>query len=143
MNIRNLIQEKLDKILLQYGIMSHHIRRIEVDLITDENGKQININNNEYVIYRVASNKKRFYADGKATATQYYIDINYYYEYTKENTQITNAEQRVDLIINELLKDSHFKLVNGQNDLYDLDNLRRGINVEFSYLGVRDYGNQT
>lgn len=136
MNIRELIQNKLDKLLLQYGIMSHHIRRIEVDVITDENGNQININDNEYVIYRVVSSKKRFYADGKSLGEQFYIDINYYYEYTKQNSQITNAEQRVNLIINELLKDSHFKLVNGQNDLYDLDNLRRGINVEFSYLGV-------
>lgn len=136
MKIRNLIQNKLDDLLLKDGIMSHHIRRVEIDVITDTKGNQININNDEYVVYRVVSNKSRFYADGKAVATQFFIDISYYYRYNKCNLQIDVAETRIKSIIDYFLSDTHFKLINGQNDLPDIDNTYRGVNFEFSYLGV-------
>lgn len=136
MKIRNLVQNKLDNLLLKDGIMSHHIRRVEVDVITDSEGKQIDINNDEYVVYRVVSSKKRFYADGKAIGSQFFIDINYYYHYDKNNSQVDVAEKRIKSIIDELLTDTHFKVSNNQNDLPDLDNYYRGINVEFFYIGV-------
>lgn len=136
MKIRNLIQNKLDDLLLKDGIMSHHIRRVEIDVITDTKGNQININNDEYVVYRVVSNKNRFYADGKAVATQFFIDISYYYRYNKNDLQIDVAEARIKSIIDYFLSDTHFKLINGQNDLPDIDNTYRGVNFEFSYLGV-------
>lgn len=136
MKIRNLVQNKLDNLLLKDGIMSHHIRRVEVDVITDSEGKQIDTNNDEYVVYRVLPSKKRIYADGKPIATQYFIDVSYYYHYNKNNSQVDVAEKRIKSIIDEFLTDPHFKLANDQNDLPDLDNPYRGVNIELSYIGV-------
>ena len=34
MGVRQTVQAKLDKVLLPYGILSHHIRRVEVDKIS-------------------------------------------------------------------------------------------------------------
>ena len=46
------------------------------------------------------------------------------------------AEKRIKSIIDEFLTDPHFKLANDQNDLPDLDNPYRGVNIELSYIGV-------
>lgn len=137
MEIRELIQSKLDNLLLQYGILSHHIRREEVDTASDANGNPVEINNNEYVVYRIVTNKNRCYGDGKAKAKQFFVDINYYYIYQNDDTK-KHVESRINQIINAFLSDKQtkFTLINGQSDLYDQDNPYRGINVEFSYFGV-------
>ena len=62
-DIRTITQKILDSVLLADGIMSHHLRRIEVDEIKQAN-KKIAINKDEYVVYRVVSSRNRFYGDG-------------------------------------------------------------------------------
>ena len=64
MDIRTLTQQILDSVLLNDGILSHHIRRVEVDEIKHAT-KKIAVNKDEYVVYRVVSNKGRCYGDGK------------------------------------------------------------------------------
>ncbi len=46
MDIRTLTQQKLDSVLLNDGILSHHIRRVEVDEIKYST-KKITVNKDE------------------------------------------------------------------------------------------------
>ena len=39
MSVRQTVQAKLDKVLLPYGILSHHIRRVEVGKISNSTVK--------------------------------------------------------------------------------------------------------
>lgn len=135
MNIRTIVQSKLDNVLLPQGILSHHIRRVKTDIIS---GGDISVNNNEYVVFRVVSSKRRTFGDGRAKLVQHYIDVNYYYSYDKTESRYDDVETRVKNIINEFLSDKRFRLANDQSDIYDLDNPYRGINIEFLYIGLVD-----
>lgn len=139
MDIRTLTQQKLDSVLLNDGILSHHIRRVEVDEIKYST-KKITVNKDEYVVYRVVSNKGRCYGDGKAQLQQYYIDVNYYYSFDKNSKRFKDADKRIKKITQTFLADSRFRLANGQSDLYDLDSPYRGINIEFLFVGANDNG---
>lgn len=139
MDIRTLTQQILDSVLLNDGILSHHIRRVEVDEIKHAT-KKIAVNKDEYVVYRVVSNKGCCYGDGKAKLQQYYIDVNYYYSFDKNSKRFKDADKRIKKITQTFLADSRFRLANGQSDLYDLDNPYRGINIEFLFVGVNDNG---
>ena len=139
MDIRTLTQQKLDSVLLNDGILSHHIRRVEVDEIKHST-KKITVNKDEYVVYRIVSNKGRCYGDGKAQLQQYYIDVNYYYSFDKNSKRFKDADKRIKKITQTFLADSRFRLANGQSDLYDLDNPYRGINIEFLFVGANDNG---
>ena len=136
MNLRTLIQNQLDDILLPEGIMSHHLRRVKVDAISGTSAASVN--NDEYVVYRVVSGKNRAYGDGKPQAVQQYIDVNYYYSYDKNDARFIAADTRIKAIIKEFTADKRFRLANGQSDLYDIDNPYRGINIEFLFVGVID-----
>lgn len=138
MDIRTLTQQKLDSVLLPEGILSHHIRRVEISTIKNSTKP---VNKDEYVVFRIVSNKNRGYGDGKPKLLQFYIDINYYYSFDKNSKRFKDAEKRIKAIIKAFLADGKFKLANGQSDLYDLDNPYRGINIEFLFVGVNDYGN--
>ena len=129
MSVRQTVQAKLDKVLLPYGILSHHIRRVEVDKI---NGSTVKVNKDEYVVYRVVSSKGGAHGDGRAQIVRYYVDVNYYYE--KTDARFADAENRIKRIIAEFKSDRHFCIANGESDIYDIDNPYRGINVEFLYV---------
>ena len=134
MNIRTIVQSTLDNVLLADGILSHHLRRVKTDRIQGGG----TVSNDEYVVYRVVSSKRRTYGDGNAKLIQRYIDVNYYYTYEKTDSRFDAVESRVNNIIAEFLKDKQFRLANDQSDIYDLDNPYRGINVEFLYIGLVD-----
>jgi len=134
MNIRTIVQSTLDNVLLVDGILSHHLRRVKTDRIQSGG----TVSNDEYVVYRVVSSKRRTYGDGNAKLIQRYIDVNYYYTYEKTDSRFDAVESRVNNIIAEFLKDKRFRLANDQSDIYDLDNPYRGINVEFLYIGLVD-----
>lgn len=139
MKIRAIIQKTLDKILLPEGIVTSHLRRLEIDEVKVGN-KKIAVNKNEYVVFRIVSSQNKTFGDGNAQLYQYFIDVNYYYSYVKSDKDTKKAESRIEQIINAILALPNFKLANGQNDLYDLDNPYRGINVEFKYIEVADNG---
>lgn len=136
-DIRTITQKALDRILLPDGIMSHHLRRIEVDEIK-HGSKKISINQDEYVVYRIVSSRNRSYGDGEAKLQQIYIDINYYYSFDKNDKRFKDAAERIKTIQSTFLADARFKLANGQSDIDDLDNPYRGINIEFMFIGVCD-----
>lgn len=138
MDIRKITQQILDKILLPEGVISSHIRRVEVDSLRVKN-RTVNVNKDEYVIYRIVSSKQRTYGDGVAQLNQFYIDVNYYYAYDKADKRLNNVNTRIKNILEEFLSNPMFRLANGQSDLPDVDNPYRGINVEFLYIGVADY----
>ena len=56
MSLKSIAQKTLDNTLLQYGVLSHHLRRIKTDVIK---GLDVKVNDNEYVVYRI----KAFVAD--------------------------------------------------------------------------------
>lgn len=132
MNVKTDVQTKLDNCLLQYGILSHHIRRIKTDKIE---GKSVRVNIDEYVVYRLSCNPKS-YGDGNTLLTKRYIDVTYYYSHEKNDPRTVAAEKRVQDIINAFVADKRYRVVNGQSDLPDVDNEYRGINVEFSFIGA-------
>ena len=131
MGVRQTVQAKLDKVLLPYGILSHHIRRVEVDKIS---GSTVKVNQDEYVVYRVVSSKGGAHGDGRAQIVRYYVDVNYYYAYEKTDARFVDAENRIKRIIAGLKPAKHFCIANGESDIYDIDNPYRGINVEFLYV---------
>ena len=137
MDVRTLVQTKLDNVLLPQGILSHHMRRVEVGKIA---GTTVKVNADEYAVYRIISSTPGAYGDGRAQLTRYYIDVNYYYAYEKTDARYVEADSRIKAIISEFLSDKHFRLANGQSDIYDIDNPYRGINVEFLYLEASKHG---
>ncbi len=137
MSLRKIIQEKLDNVLLSSGVLSFHIRRLQVNTATVKiAGRTITINKDEYVVFRTVSSKRTAYGDGVAKLSRSYIDINYYYAYEKDDSNHDAVVERVKRVVNEFLTDKRFRLVNDQSDIYDLDNPYRGINVELSFTGV-------
>lgn len=137
MDLRALTQATLDKVLLPDGILSHHLRRVEVDKI---DGLKVKVNKDEYVVFRIVSSKGRAYGDGNAQLVRYYIDINYYYAYEKTDSRFVSANKRIKAIMSAFLADPRFHIANGQSDIYDLDNPYRGINIELLFVGVNDRG---
>lgn len=131
MGVRQTVQSKLDKVLLPYGILSHHIRRVEVGKVSNSTVK---VNQDEYVVYRIVSSKGGAHGDGCAQIVRYYVDVNYYYAYEKTDARFVDAEKRIKQIIAEFKSDKHFCIANGESDIYDIDNPYRGINVEFLYV---------
>lgn len=131
MTLKEIAQNILDNTLLQNGVLSHHIRRVKTDAI---NGLDVKINDNEYVVYRIVSSNDGAYGDGKAHCNRSYIDINYYYNYDKDDTRYVDVVARVESIINAFISDKHFRLKNAASDITDIDNPYRGINVEFMYV---------
>lgn len=137
MNVKNAIQEMLDRVLLPYGVVSNHLRHVEVDKIENSD---VTVNKDEYVVFRVLSNRPRKYGDGAQMLSRVYIDVNYYYSYEKTDDRVTGAENRLQAIKREILRDKHFRVANDVTPLPDVDNPYRGFNVEFAYIGVSDNG---
>lgn len=131
MSLKSIAQKILDNTLLQYGVLSHHIRRVKTDAIK---GLDAEINGNEYVVFRIVSSNDGLYGDGKAHGCRRYIDINYYYNYEKDDERYGDVVKRVQDVIKAFVADKHFRLKNAESDIADIDNPYRGINVEFSYL---------
>lgn len=132
MNVKTIIQQILDDVLLPYGVLSHHLRRVETDYIVNSG---VSVNPDEYVVYRVVTNRPRIYGDGAQALSRVCIDVNYYYAYGKTDPQFTGAESRLQAVINAVLCDKHFRLINDITDISDIDNPYRGLNVEFAYFG--------
>lgn len=137
MDVLTILQQALDRALLPYGVLSHHLRRVETDYIENYGVK---VNQDEYVVFRVVSNRPNAYADGVQTLSRVYVDVNYYYSYEKTDTRFTDAESRLQAVKREVLRDKRFRLVNDTTDIADVDNPYRGLNVEFAYIGVADNG---
>lgn len=130
-------QAKLDRVLLPYGITSHHLRRVEVDFI-ESDGQKIEVNRDEYVVFSLVSSPRGQYGDGRMLTERAYVDVNYYYLYEKTDARYKEVRARIKAIIKEFLSDSKIRLANGERDIYDLDNPYRGINVEFMFMGRFD-----
>ena len=137
MSLKTIAQKILDNTLLQYGVLSHHIRRVKTDAIK---GLDVAVNDNEYVVYRVVSSNDGLYGDGKAHGGRRYIDINYYYNYDKDDAQYNVVVARIKDIIKAFVADKHFRVKNAESDIADIDNPYRGINVELSYLEAINRG---
>lgn len=135
-DIRKIVQKLLDGALLQDGIISQNLRHEDVDSIKDS---KVKINKDEYVVYRVISSSNRVYGDGEGIIMQYRIDVNYYYKANKTfEKNRRSANDRAKQIQSAILSDKNFRLYVGQNDIYDLDNPFRGINMQFTYYGAAD-----
>lgn len=135
MNAINKIQTILDSVLLKNGILSSHQRRIQVNEIENYN---IQVNQDEYVVYRIVSTKARFFGDGKKQALQTNIDINYFYRFDKNSNTVDKALDRIHLISKTFESLNEWRIINGLNELYDLDNDFRGFNLEVALLEVGD-----
>lgn len=135
MNVISKVQKLLDSVLLQYGILSAHQRRILVNGIENFN---VQANQDEYVVYRIVSTKARFFGDGKKRALQTNIDINYFYRFDKNSNTVDKALDRIHLIIKTFESLNEWRIINGLNELYDLDNDFRGFNLEVALLEVGD-----
>lgn len=135
MNAINKIQTILDSVLLKNGILSSHQRRIQVNEIENYN---IQVNQDEYVVYRIVSTKSRFFGDGKKRALQTNIDINYFYRFDKNSNTVDKALDRIHLISKTFESLNEWRIINGLNELYDLDNDFRGFNLEVALLEVGD-----
>ncbi len=137
MNVKDAIQQALDRVLLPFGVVSNHLRRVEVDKIENSD---VTVNKSEYVVFRVISNRPRKYGDGVQMLSRAYVDVNYYYSYEKTDPRVTTAESRLQAAKREILRDKHFRVANDVTPLPDVDNPYRGFNVEFAYIGVSDNG---
>lgn len=137
MDATTILQQALDRALLPYGVLSHHLRRVETGYIENSDVK---VNQDEYVVFRVVSNRPHTYGDGAQTLSRVYIDVNYYYSYEKTDARFADVLTRLQAVKREVLCDKHFRLVNDAADISDVDNPYRGVNVEFVYIGVADNG---
>ncbi len=132
MSVKDIVQEILDNTLLQYGVLSHHLRHIKTD---DIQGLDVKVNGNEYVVYRFVSSNGCMYGDGEAQASRTNVDINYYYNYEKDDSRYNEVVERIKAVKKAFKATKRFRLKNGESDIYELDNNPyRGINIEFSYL---------
>lgn len=133
MDVRTIIQETLDNTLLRYGVLSNHLRRVETDYIENSD---VQINNNEYVVFRVISDRPRVYGDGVCTLNRAYIDVNYYYTYEKTDPRYLDVQARLQAVKRAILNDKRFRIANDAADIADIDNPYRGLNVEFVFFGA-------
>ena len=137
MDVRTVIQEILDNTLLPYGVLSNPLRRIETDYIENSD---VAVNKDEYVVFRVVSDRPHTYGDGVCTLSRVYIDVNYYYSYEKTDPRYTDVQNRLQAVKRAILSDKRFRLANDAADIADIDNPYRGLNVEFVYFEVADNG---
>ena len=61
MDVRTVIQKILDDTLLPYGVLSNHLRRVDADYIENSD---VAVNKDEYVVFRVVSNRPHTFGDG-------------------------------------------------------------------------------
>lgn len=137
MNVTAVIQQILDDTLLPFGVLSNHLRRVKADNIEN---MQVEINNDEYVVYKIVSNNPKTYGDGKPKTHRVYIDVNYYYLYEKTDPRCSGVDERLKAIKTAILADPHFNLANDESDIPDTDNPYHGVNIEFVCVGAVDYG---
>ncbi len=137
MDVKTIAQKILDRVLLPFGVVSHNLRRVKVDEIENIDVK---VNDDEYVVFRVLTNRPRKYGDGAQMLSRAYVDVNYYYLYEKTDPRYLDAESRLQAVKREFLSDPHFRLANDTTDIPDVDNPYRGFNVEFAYIGVSENG---
>lgn len=137
MDVRTIIQEKLDNTLLPYGVLSNHLRRVETDYIENSD---VSVNNNEYVVFRIVSDRPHTYGDGVCTLNRAYIDVNYYYLYEKTDPRYNDVQDRLQAVKRAILHDKRFRIANDASDIADIDNPYRGLNVEFVFFGAADNG---
>ena len=137
MDVRTVIQKILDDTLLPYGVLSNHLRRVDADYIENSD---VAVNKDEYVVFRVVSNRPHTFGDGACTLSRVYIDDNYYYSYEKTDPRYTDAQARLQAVKNAVLSNKRFRLANDASDIADIDNPYRGLNVEFVYFEVADNG---
>lgn len=132
MDVNEIVQEILDRELLPFGVVSHDTRHVKIDNI---DGSDVPVNHDEYVVYRVLSNRPRGYGDGAQTLSRVYVDVNYYYTYEKTDARVKAVKSRLQAVKREILRDAHFRIANDITDTPDVDNPYRGLNVEFAYIG--------
>lgn len=137
MDARKTTQEILDGAMLKYGIMSHHIKRVDVDKIVG-GGK---INEDEYVVYRVINTPTKTHGDGCVIIKSQNVDVNYYYKYNRNAGDTRAGVVRMNEIEAAFRSHPHCKIANGQSDLYDTDGGFRGINIEVRFWEVVNGGN--
>lgn len=125
------IQQILDGCLLSRGILSHHMRRRPVNEIAG-GGKACD---DKYVVYRIVTQRGRVYGDGKRLLSRVSFDVNFYYKDTSKNSDAVAAAAIVKEIEAAFVAANWF-IVNGQTDLYDIDNAQKGINIEVARNGV-------
>lgn len=136
MNVTAIMQQILDETLLPFGVLSNHLRRVEADNIANS---QVKVNGDEYVVYKIVSNRPKTYGDGKAKTRRVYIDVNYYYLYEKTDPRYSGIDERLKAIKCAVLQDPHFAIANDESDIPDSNNPYRGVNIEFVYIGAVDY----
>ena len=107
MNVTAIMQQILDETLLPFGVLSNHLRRVEADNIANS---QVKVNGDEYVVYKIVSNRPKTYGDGKAKTRRVYIDVNYYYLYEKTDPRYSGIDERLKAIKRAVLQDPHFPL---------------------------------
>ena len=137
MNVTAIIQKILDDTLLPFGVITNHLRRVKTDNIAN---LQVKVNADEYVVYKIVSNRPKTYGDGNAKTRRVYIDVNYYYLYEKHDPRYSGVDERLKAIKRAVLQDPHFALANDESDIPDSNNPYRGVNIEFVYIGTVDYG---
>lgn len=137
MNVTAIMQQILDETLLPFGVLSNHLRRVKTESIEN---MQVKVNNDEYVVYKIVSNRPKTYGDGKAKTRRVYIDVNYYYLYEKTDPRYSGIDERLKAIKRAVLQDPHFAIANDESDIPDSNNPYRGVNIEFVYIGAVDYG---
>ena len=137
MNVTAIMQKILDDTLLPFGVLSNHLRRVKADKIANS---QVKVNGDEYVVYKIVSNRPKTYGDGKAKTRRVYIDVNYYYLYEKTDPRYSGIDERLKAIKRAVLQDPHFAIANDESDIPDSNNPYRGVNIEFVYIGAVDYG---
>lgn len=137
MNVTAIMQKILDNTLLPFGVLSNHLRRVEADNIANS---QVKVNGDEYVVYKIVSNRPKTYGDGNPKTRRVYIDVNYYYLYEKTDPRYSGIDERLKAIKRAVLQDPHFALANDESDIPDSNNPYRGVNIEFVYIGAVDYG---
>ena len=107
MDVRTVIQKILDDTLLPYGVLSNHLRRVDADYIENSD---VAVNKDEYVVFRVVSNRPHTFGDGACTLSRVYIDVNYYYSYEKTDPRYTDAQARLQAVKNAVLSTNAFDL---------------------------------
>lgn len=137
MNVTAIMQKILDDTLLPFGVLSNHLRRVKADKIANS---QVKVNDDEYVVYKIVSNRPKTYGDGKPKTRRVYVDVNYYYLYEKTDPRYSGVDERLKAIKRAVLQDPHFAIANDESDIPDSNNPYRGVNIEFVYIGAVDYG---
>ena len=112
------IQKILDASLYP-NVTSHHHRKEKIDFDPSKT--------DAYIVYKIPSSYPSNFGDGKELLHRYRIDINLYYS---ENVSTDKCAEFISIIKNAFVKDG-FILSNGPQELYDLDNPYRGVNLEF------------